>query len=170
MADNQISSADVDHDHDRDRISRFRKDIAAMSVQDPVAGRERLLLRVGVVLLVAGPVWAVVEYFISHNTRNPLQQRDAMVGALFAVTLTIVGLALFVRYSLGRFLRFWLARLSFELEQARAEPVTNATTAAASGEGPTTAAGAPAASAGAAGPSAPPSTAAVHAAKEADTG
>jgi hypothetical protein len=164
VADNQISSADVNHD--RDRVSRFRNDIAEMSVQDPVAGRERLLLRLGALLLVAGPVWAVVEYFISHNTRNPLQQRDAMVGALFAVTLTLVGLALFVRYSLGRFLRFWLARLSFEQEQAREQRASNTTSTTATGENPTTGADAPAASAGPGASAASPGTAATLAAKK----
>lgn len=82
----------------------------------PVATRERTLLRLGGTLLVVGPLWAVVAYFVSHAADSSLQQRDALVAAVFGACLTMVGAALFLRYSIGRFLRFWLARLSYEQE------------------------------------------------------
>ena len=56
----------------------------------------------------------IVAYFVSHGTSNPLDQNDAQVLALIGVALTVAGGALFVRYSMAQFLRFWLARLSFE--------------------------------------------------------
>ncbi len=34
--------------------------------------------------------------------------------AIAGLAVTVVGAALFVRYSMAHFLRFWLARLSFE--------------------------------------------------------
>jgi hypothetical protein len=43
-----------------------------------------------------------------------LQQRDAIVIALTGVALSIAGAALFLRYGLTQFLRFWLARMIFE--------------------------------------------------------
>lgn len=104
-----------------DRIDRFKAEMMEIGVRDPVAARELALLRLGVALLVIGPIWVVVTYFISHSTRNPLQQRDAMIGAIFGLTLAVAGMALFIRYSLGRFLRFWLARFSFEQQEQATE-------------------------------------------------
>jgi len=96
------------------RVAEFRADIAAMHLKDPVPGREALLLRAGLVAMVAGPVVAVVAYFLSHSTSDALSQRDAIVMALAGVAVTILGAALWLRYSLAAFLRFWLARLIFE--------------------------------------------------------
>jgi len=96
------------------RVAEFRADIAAMHLKDPVPGREALLLRAGLVAMVAGAVVAVVAYFLSHSTSDALSQRDAIVMALAGVAVTILGAALWLRYSLAAFLRFWLARLIFE--------------------------------------------------------
>jgi hypothetical protein len=51
---------------------------------------------------------------MSHGTTNPLAQRDAITLALGGVAAAVVGAALFLRYSLAGFLRFWLARLIYE--------------------------------------------------------
>ena len=97
-----------------ERAQRFRDDLTKMHVPGTSTSRERNLARLGAVLLVGGPVWVVVCYFISHSAESSLQQNDALVGAVFGLSLTVVGLALFLRYAGARFLRFWLARLSYE--------------------------------------------------------
>ena len=51
---------------------------------------------------------------MSSGTDSSLDQGDAIVMGLYAVTLAIIGAAVFVRYSLASFLRFWMARLTFE--------------------------------------------------------
>jgi hypothetical protein len=96
------------------RVEQFKQEIADMRLRDPATARERMLLRAGVVLMIAGVVTAVVSYFGSNGTENPLAQRDFIVVALIGVTVTILGAALFLRYSIAQFLRFWLARLSYE--------------------------------------------------------
>jgi hypothetical protein len=96
----------------QDRVEQFKSEIADMRLRDPVSGRERVLLVLGVLLMVAGPVVALIAYAQSSGTDNPLQ--------LIGVTLTIAGAALFVRYSVGSLLRFWLARLSYE-QQAQTD-------------------------------------------------
>lgn len=97
-----------------ERVEQFKRDIAEMQVKDPAAGRDRLALRGGVALMVIGVVVAIVAYFLSHNTSNPLSQNDAMIIALIGVAVTVVGAALFLKGSLSMFLRFWLARLIYE--------------------------------------------------------
>jgi len=104
-----------------ERLDQLKADLVAVGVHDPVSDRERLGARLGAVLLVAGPVWAAVEYFVSHTGHNSLQQRDAMIGALFALCLTVVGAAVFLRYSGGRLVRLWMARSAVVTAQHHAD-------------------------------------------------
>ena len=100
-----------------DRAEAFREGVAAMPVRSGVVARERSLARLGGVLLALGPVLGVVAYLLSHGTTNPLQQRDAIVVALIGVSVSVTGLALFLRFSLGGVLRLWLARAVAEKER-----------------------------------------------------
>ena len=107
-----------------DRVARFRADVADMRLKDPKAGRERLWMFIGGTLMVIGVALAIIGYFQSHgataayNTEGPATQRDAILIALTGVTVSIVGAAIFLRYSLAQFLRFWLARLIYEQQAA----------------------------------------------------
>ncbi|MGW6421571.1 hypothetical protein ACWF82_02755 [Nocardia sp. NPDC055053] len=109
------------------RADRFARDLRELEIPDPSAGRSGLWLRTGAVLLVAGPVLVVLAYLMSHGTTDPLTQRDAIVLALGGVAAAVSGGAVFLRYSLTNFLRFWLARQAFELdglaERAIREPM-----------------------------------------------
>ncbi|HEY7073589.1 MAG TPA: hypothetical protein VH479_25920 [Acidimicrobiales bacterium] len=103
-----------------ERVEQFRADVAGMKLRDPATGLDRLLVKLGVAGLVAGPCFGVAAWFISHGTRNPLQQRDAIVAALLGLTIAVVGAALFVKGALAGFLRFWMARLCYE-QQVQAD-------------------------------------------------
>jgi hypothetical protein len=104
-----------------DRTERFRKDLAEMKIREPRVGMDSILLKLGLVLLAAGIIVAIVAYSMSHSTDNPLQQRDAFTIGLIGVTISIAGAAVFLRYSLAGFLRFWLARFLFEQQRISAE-------------------------------------------------
>jgi hypothetical protein len=110
-----------------ERVERFKSEIASMRLRDPSTARDRQLLRLGVALMVLGVVLGVYAYSLSHGTEDALQQRDAIVVALVGVSLSVVGGALFVRYSVAQFLRFWLARLTYE-QQAQTDRVVDALT------------------------------------------
>jgi hypothetical protein len=94
---------------------RLVTEIARLRVR--ASGRDRVLLRLGAVLMAAGPVLAVVGYIQSSQTSSPLHQNDATIVAVAGLTVSVVGVGLFLRYSFGEFLRFWMARLV--AEQAR---------------------------------------------------
>ena len=96
-----------------------------MRLRDPSTARDRLLLRLGIALMVVGVAVGVYAYALSHGTTDALQQRDAIVIAILGVSLTVAGAALFVRYSVAQFLRFWLARLTYE-QQAQTDRVVEA--------------------------------------------
>ncbi|MGZ4717959.1 MAG: hypothetical protein ACXWCB_14825 [Acidimicrobiales bacterium] len=110
---------------EQERVERFKQEIADMGLRDPATSRDRTLLRLGALGLLLGPAIAIAAYFMSHGTSNPLSQRDAIIVALIGVSITVAGGALFVRYSMAMFLRFWLARLSFE-QQAQTDRVVAA--------------------------------------------
>lgn len=100
------------------RLEQFQADIAEMRIKDPSVGRDALLLRLGVALMLGGLALTVIAYAASHSTKLDLDQRDDIIIALIGVATTIVGSTLFLRYSLAGFLRFWLARLIFEQQRA----------------------------------------------------
>jgi hypothetical protein len=99
------------------RADRFVRELADLKIPDPAAGRSRRWLRLGVVLMTLAPILAVAAYAMSHTTADPLVQRDAITLGLGGVTAGVVGSALFLRYSLTGFLRFWMARQSYDLAQ-----------------------------------------------------
>jgi cytochrome c biogenesis protein CcdA len=104
------------------RVEQFRADIAEMRLKDPATAREANLLRLGAVAMGAGVVLTIVAYLMSHGTTNALDQRDAIILAIGGVALTVTGAALFLRYSIAAFLRFWLVRLIYE-QRAQADRV-----------------------------------------------
>ena len=110
-----------------ERVERFKSEIASMKLRDPSTARDRQLVRLGVALMVVGVVLGLYAYSLSHGTEDALLQRDAIVVALIGVVLSVVGGALFVRYSVAQFLRFWLARLTYE-QQAQTDRVVDALT------------------------------------------
>ncbi|MGW1214986.1 hypothetical protein ACWD5F_35715 [Streptomyces sp. NPDC002499] len=97
------------------RADRFVRELADLRIPDPAAARAGLWLRLGGTLMALGLVLALSAYLLSHTTQNPLDQRDALALGLGGIAATVVGAALFLRYSLTGFLRFWMARQSYDL-------------------------------------------------------
>jgi len=121
-----MSPQDLNHQNpdqerpDQDRVERFKEEINDMGLRDPATSRDRTLLRLGAAGLILGPAIAIAGYFMSHATSKALEQGDATIVSIIGLTLTVAAGALFVRYSMAMFLRFWLARLSFE-QQAQTD-------------------------------------------------
>ncbi|MGH8977601.1 MAG: hypothetical protein ACRDV7_05965 [Acidimicrobiia bacterium] len=119
----QAASNQSDQPSD-DRVARFRADVAGMHLRDPRAGRERVWMFIGGALMVIGVVLAILAYFQSsgataaYNTEGPATQRDAITIGLIGVSVSVIGAAIFLRYSLAQFFRFWLARLIYEQQAA----------------------------------------------------
>lgn len=88
--------------------------------------RDRTLLVVGAVLMGFGIVVAIYGYALSHAAANDQrQQLDGITVGLIGVALSVVGGAMFLRYSIAQFLRFWLARFVYE-QQAQTDRVVKA--------------------------------------------
>jgi hypothetical protein len=97
------------------RADRFARELADLKISDPAKGHPRLWQNLGALLMAAGIALGVIGYLISQRTSDSLTASTAINITLGGVTLAIVGSAIFLRYSITGFLRFWLARQSFEL-------------------------------------------------------
>jgi len=103
------------------RSERFKADMATMRVKTGTATREAPLQALSVVLMVAGVLMAFGGYQASLNVKatpgsnvDVLSSNSYLALAATGIAVTLVGGFLFLRYSLARFLRFWLLRQSYE--------------------------------------------------------
>jgi hypothetical protein len=96
-----------------DRIERLKSDAAELNVSKGAA-RDGLWQALGGVAAAAGVILAFVAYQLSLNKNDPRDIDSLQILAIAMLALAVVGAAVFVRYSLARFLRFWLLRQLYE--------------------------------------------------------
>ncbi len=98
------------------RVEQFRSEIEDLKLKGSSGSSERWLLIIGVLLVVAGVILAIVGAVqVINSGDSPADQRAFMAsGSILGLVLVVAGAALFLRYSLGRYLRFWLVRLVYE--------------------------------------------------------
>lgn len=102
-------------DQQQDRVEEFQTEIRALKLRAGGAESEKRLLALGVVMGVAGVVLAVLGGIQASSDAIAANQRAAVAtGSFIGIALLIGGAALFVRYSLARYMRFWLVRLVHE--------------------------------------------------------
>jgi hypothetical protein len=107
------------------RAEEFKAEMATLKLRTGGASRERPLLAVGVLLMIAGVVLALVAYSAASNVKvtpgtniDLLNSGEYTPLAIAGLALTVAGGFVFLRYSLARFLRFWLLRQSYEQQVA----------------------------------------------------
>lgn len=108
-----------------DRAEQFKTEIAEMRLKTGRARMENLLQLLGVILMVAGVAIALGAYSASLNvTATPGTNVDVLDSnsytplAVAGLAISVTGGFLFLRYSLAKFLRFWLLRQSYEQRAA----------------------------------------------------
>jgi hypothetical protein len=104
-----------------DRADQFKAEIAEMRLKTGRSNVEHTLQIVGVVLMVAGIALALGAYRASLNvTATPgtnvdvLDSNSYLPLAIAGLAITVTGGFVFLRYSLAKFLRFWLLRQVYE--------------------------------------------------------
>jgi hypothetical protein len=97
------------------RAQAFQTEIESLKLKGSSAKGEKLLLLLGSVCLAVGLGLALYAGVMVQNNLRPADQRAYMAtGSYVGIVLVICGAALFVRFSLARFMRFWLIRLVHE--------------------------------------------------------
>ena len=100
------------------RVEQFKTDIAEMKLKTGTSNKEGALQVLGVLLMIAGAVIAFGSYSSSLNVdigpAGELDSNSYLTLAVGGLTLSVAGAALFLRYSLAKFFRFWLLRQMYE--------------------------------------------------------
>jgi hypothetical protein len=74
-----------------------------------------MLLKIGLALPVIGLILIGVAWYAASGTAFVNEQVPYLIsGGLIGLALVLIGIGLFVRYSLTRLFRFWLARMLIE--------------------------------------------------------
>lgn len=98
------------------RLEQLRAQIEEMSVESAGSSRDRPLAVLGGIAMAAGVLLTIVAYVLASSQASGdlgidnLEQNEALALGLIGVAATVAGAALFLRYSLSQFFRFWLLR------------------------------------------------------------
>lgn len=109
------------------RVAEFRAEVGRVGLRSAGAVAERWMLIVGSALVVVGIALGIMGAVNTINAGDsPADQRAFIAsGVLLGILLAVAGAALFVRYSMGRFMRFWLIRLVYE-QRAETDRIVDA--------------------------------------------
>jgi hypothetical protein len=101
------------------RIEQFKADVSAMKVKTANQTAERVFQIIGMVLMVGGVVGALLAYASSLNLNDQRDVMSCIVLAVALVAVSVLGAALFLRYSFAKVLRIWLLRQLYEAQANR---------------------------------------------------
>jgi hypothetical protein len=96
------------------RLSEFQDEVAKLKVSGGGANPERRGAQWGIGLTIVGIIVVIIAWVSGRqDTQFEYIQRDT-IGAMVGVAITIVGVAIWLRNSITRYLRYWLVRLIYE--------------------------------------------------------
>jgi len=105
---------------------RLELGVEDLHVPEPSADAEGLLLKIGLALPVIGVILILVAYWNASGSKYVADQVPMLIsGGILGIGLAIIGVGLFIRFSLARLLRFWLARMVVE-QQTQTDRVVEA--------------------------------------------
>ncbi len=96
------------------RLEQFEAEIAKLKVKGGRADRERVVVILAVLATVAGFVVTAIGITGVRNASDQLEQGDSMSVTILGVGIAIVGVVVWARCSLSRYLRYWLVRDLYE--------------------------------------------------------
>ncbi len=92
-----------------ERLAKF--DAALDQIGHRASGNDRRWSLAGLLIMVVGVVVAIVAYSTSTSMSDDRDILSAIILAVFGLTVVVAGAAVFIRYSLTEFLRFWMLRM-----------------------------------------------------------
>jgi hypothetical protein len=108
-----------------ERVERFKAEAAELNLKAGNAGKEGQLQGLGAALMVIGVIGSFISYLGATGAATTGDVMEMVALAVTFLTVAIVGAALFVRYSMSKFLRLWLLRQMYE-GQAHIDQVVEA--------------------------------------------
>lgn len=105
---------------------RLHEGVGDLHVPEPSADAEALLMKLGVALPVIGVVLILAAWWNSAGSKYVADQIPMLIsGGILGTGLILVGVGLFIRFSLARLLRVWMARVVAE-QQVQTDRVVDA--------------------------------------------
>jgi hypothetical protein len=96
------------------RLAQFEAEVAKLKVTGGGANPERLGSQWGIGLTILGFVVAVISWWSGLDGKDALSVLRAEIFAIIGVGIAIVGIVIWVRNSLTRYMRYWIIRLVYE--------------------------------------------------------
>lgn len=113
-------------DHAPSAADRLEQGVEELHVPEPSADAEARLMKIGLALPILGVVLILAAYWTSSGSKYVADQIPMLIsGGILGLGLAVIGVGLFIRFSLARLLRFWLARMVVE-QQAQTDRVVDA--------------------------------------------
>jgi len=107
------------------RLEQFEQEIRKLGVKGSKAEPERKLVVLGILAVLAGFIVAWLGVNTVRGAESQLEQGDGMALTIVGIGIAVVGAILWARYSLSRYLRYWLVRQIYE-ERASADRIVEA--------------------------------------------
>ncbi len=96
------------------RLAQFEAEVAKLKVTGGGANPERLGSRWGIGLTILGFVVAIISWWSALDGKDALSVLRAETFAFIGVGIAVVGIVIWARNSLTRYLRYWIIRLVYE--------------------------------------------------------
>ncbi len=96
------------------RLSELRDEVSKLKVTGGAANPERLASRWGVGLTITGFVIAIISWWSAYNAGSFEDIFRSQIFAFIGIGVSVVGIVIWIRNSLTRYLRFWIIRLVYE--------------------------------------------------------
>ena len=97
-----------------ERLARFEEEVGKLKVTGGAANPERLGSAWGAGLTVFGLVVAFISWWSAYNAGNFESIHRSAIFALIGVGVAMVGMIVWIRNSMTRYLRYWIIRLVYE--------------------------------------------------------
>jgi hypothetical protein len=96
------------------RLEEFQAEVSKLKVTGGGANPERLGSQWGVGLTIFGFVVMVIAWWSAHNSGDTLTNLRSEIVGIIGLGISVVGIVIWLRNSITRYLRYWIIRLVYE--------------------------------------------------------
>lgn len=96
------------------RLAELRDEVSKLKVTGGAANPERLAGKWGIGLTILGFVVAIVSWWSAFNSGDVGSIYRSQIMAAIGIGISVVGIVIWIRNSMTRYLRFWIIRLVYE--------------------------------------------------------
>jgi hypothetical protein len=96
------------------RLDEFQAEVSKLKVTGGGANPERLGAQWGIGLTIFGFVVMVIAWWSAHNSGDAVTGLRSIIIGTIGLGISVVGIVIWLRNSITRYLRYWIIRLVYE--------------------------------------------------------